>query len=270
VSICTLFNRPYIDLEPYVDCAQMAALDGEICLALTRVATSYTGGSHKTMGIVPPSLARDPYVDYGQVIAAMTRAEFAEFVALGDEPHAFDLDDRAHYEFGEERDHPLNFRQMLYLKLRWGVYFPWKVYYELMPNDRWEDKARADGKRFTDEALRLLPRTIAFVRSLPFVELGRCNLLGLEANDHGTVHRDGDSSRAELEHFITFCPRGNKRLFLWDEETRRKTFIPARAYWFNDAGYHGVEADPFFRYSIRVDGVFDPAFLARLERDHPC
>src|SRR5581483_11858707 len=91
VSICTLFNRPYIDLEPYVDCAQMAALDGEICLALTRVATSYTGGSHKTMGIVPPSLARDPYVDYGQVIAAMTRAEFAEFVALGDEPHAFDL-----------------------------------------------------------------------------------------------------------------------------------------------------------------------------------
>jgi hypothetical protein len=28
-----------------------------------------------------------------------------------------------------------------------------------------------------------------------------------------------------------------------------------------------VEADPFFRHSIRVDGVFTPAFLARVKRD---
>jgi hypothetical protein len=28
-----------------------------------------------------------------------------------------------------------------------------------------------------------------------------------------------------------------------------------------------VRPDPFFRYSIRVDGVFQPEFKARLERD---
>ena len=38
------------------------------------------------------------------------------------------------------------------------------------------------------------------------------------------------------------------------------------AYWFNDMDYHGVLADPFFRYSIRVDGVFEPAFARAIER----
>ena len=93
--------------------------------------------------------------------------------------------------------------------------------------------------------------------------------MGLEANDHGTVHRDGDpADQAETgpDHFITIVPGADKRLFLWDEETKRKTPITARAYWFNDHDYHGVDADPFFRYSIRVDGVFRPDFLEMLRR----
>jgi hypothetical protein len=40
-------------------------------------------------------------------------------------------------------------------------------------------------------------------------------------------------------------------------------------YWFNDHGYHGVAPDPYFRYSLRVDGVFRSDFLARLRRDFP-
>ena len=40
--------------------------------------------------------------------------------------------------------------------------------------------------------------------------------------------------------------------------------MPGRAYWFNDHDYHGVLPDPFFRYSIRVDGVFTREFRAAL------
>jgi len=99
---------------------------------------------------------------------------------------------------------------------------------------------------------------------LPFTEVGRCILLGLEANDHGTVHRDGDpDEKPEIDHFIVFCPRKNKRLFLWDEEARRRHFINSQIYWFNDSDYHGVAADHFFRYSIRVDGYSRPDFLER-------
>jgi hypothetical protein len=260
-----IFGRPFVNLEPYLDLEELAALDDEISLGLTEVAVGYTGGSHKSMGIVPRSSANDPYVDYGQVIARMTRSEFARFVALSDTSAAFDLDRREQYEFGEERPWPLSRRQMLYLEYRHGVYFPWKVYYELIPNLAWEERANDDGKGFTEEARLVFPRTVAFIERLPFARLGRCNLLGLQSNDHGTTHRDGEDE-AQAGHFITLCPRADKRLFLWDEDERRSLPVEGRAYWFDDRNYHGVAADPFFRYSIRVDGVFEPRFLAQLQR----
>jgi hypothetical protein len=260
-------GHPFINLERYLDLGALDAVDDEVALALTQVPLEYTGGSHKTMGIVPPSLMDEPYVDYGQVIARMDRDEFATFVSLSDTPDEFDLDQREEYEFGEEREYPLTRRQMLYLKFKYGVYFPWQIFYEMIPCLDWEDKANGDGKDFTDEAKRHFPQLVAFVKSLPFTVVGRCNILGLEANHHGTVHQDGDPEDTFADHFITLCPRKNKRLFLWDEERRKKTHILSRAYWFNDHGYHGVEADPYFRYSIRVDGVFEESFLRRLRND---
>jgi hypothetical protein len=265
--IRAILGKPFVNLEPYLDLEELARLDDEICLGLTAVTVDYSGGSHKSMGIVPRSLAHDPHADYGQVIANMSRDQFARFVALSDTPDAFDLDRRDEYEFGEERPWPLTRRQMRYLEYRYGVYFPWKVYYELVPNLRWEERADGDGKAFTKEARRLLPRTVAFIERLPFTRIGRCNLLGLQSNDHGTVHRDGEDE-AEIGHFITLCPRGDKRLFLWDEERQVRVPVGGRAYWFDDRNYHGVAADPIFRYSIRVDGVFAPLFLAQLRQDH--
>ena len=64
---------------------------------------------------------------------------------------------------------------------------------------------------------------------MPFTRLGRCNLLGLQSNDHGTIHRDGEDE-AEVGHFITLCPRADKRLFLWDEDRQKSVPIGGRAY----------------------------------------
>ncbi len=263
-----VLGLPYVDLEPYIDTTALDAIDDEVCVALTEIATEYTGGSHKHMGIVPPSLADDAYVDYGEVIDGFSRDEFARFIALSDTPGAFDVERQGEYLFGEEREHPLSRKQMLFLKYRYGVYFPWKVFYEMIPTLDWDDKSHGIGKAFKPEALLYFPKLVDFVRRLPFHAIGRCNLLGLEANDHGTVHTDlGETPKLAPDQFITICPRGDKRVFLWDEDAHEKTFIDARVYWFNDADYHGVEADPFFRYSIRVDGFFEEEFFARVRRD---
>jgi hypothetical protein len=262
-----IWGRPYIDLERFVDLTRLPALDEEISYGLAQVDVSYTGGSHKWMGIVPPSLEGEPYIDYGQVISKMSREEFARLVSLADDPGAFDLERQGDYEFGEERPFDLSKRQMLWLKIRYGVYFPWKVFYELIPTKGWDDKSNGAGKTFTAEAQARFPQLVAFVRSLPFAQIGRCNIMGLEANDHGTVHHDrSDEEKVTADHFITICPRGDKRLFLWDEDLRRKVAVTPRAYWFNDSDYHGVEPDPFFRYSVRVDGFFRPEFLQHLRR----
>ncbi len=266
-----IFGQPFVSLESDLDLSPLAQIHDEVCLGLTHVPVDYTGGSHRTMGIVPASRMAEALVDYGEVIRGLGQEDFMTFRSLADDPLSIDPapEARAQLEFGEERDHPLSRRQMLWLKFRHGVYFPWKVYVELIPNRYWTEKSDAEGKAFTRLARTFFPKTIAFVESLPFRSIGRCNIMGLEANDHGTVHRDGnpeDQDPGKIDTFITICPTGNKRLFLWDEGTREKTAITGRAYWFNDHDYHGVDADPFFRYSIRIDGVFEPELLEKLRR----
>ncbi len=258
-----IFGRPWLDLEPHLDLRALADVHDEICLGLTRVPVDYTGGSHRSMGIVPPSHRDAVFVDYGEVIAAMSDAELSTLRSLADDPSSLDPARMRQLTLGEESEHPLSRRQMLWLKYRFGVYFPWKVYLELMPNRYWDEKTNPAGKDFTRTARALFPKTLELVRSLPFVSIGRCLVMGLEANDHGTVHCDGDLD-APPDPFITLCPAANKRLFLWDEAAQEKTYVRGRAYWFNDHDHHGVDADPFFRYSLRIDGVFRPDFLERL------
>jgi hypothetical protein len=263
-----LLGRPYLDLEAWIDTSALADLHEEICLALAEVPAGYTGGSHRSMGIVPPGREAEVLVDYGEVIAALGAEQRARLARLADDPAAFAAGLERGASVGEERDLALSHRQMLWLERRHGVYFPWKAYVELMPNDRWTDKADPRGKRFSRTAEAFFPKTVAFARGLPFRWIGRCNVMGLAAHDHGTVHRDVDpAEQIEPDHFVTISPAGDKRLFLWDRERRATTPVEGRAYWFNDADDHGVHADPFFRYSIRIDGVFRPDFLERLRRE---
>ncbi len=259
---------PYVPLDRYIDTSAFDEIHEEVCLALTQIPVDYTGGSHRSMGIMPESRLDEAVFDYGEVIRSLSPEAFETFRSLADDPDAIDPARRQELEFGEEREIPLSRRQMLWLKFRHKVYFPWKAYVELIPNRWWSDKANPEGKDFTRIAKTFFPKTIAYVKSLPFLHIGRCNVMGLEANDWGTVHRDGDpDEQEEPDHFITICPAGDKRLFLWDEETKQKTPVLGRAYWFNDHDYHGVDADPFFRYSIRIDGVFRPDFLEMLRAE---
>ena len=71
----------------------------------------------------------------------MTDEEFLVLGALSDTPQLWDLEKRDTVTFGEERDVLLNQRQMRWLEVRHGVYFPWKTYIELMPGGRWDEKA---------------------------------------------------------------------------------------------------------------------------------
>ena len=108
---------------------------------------------------------------------------------------------------------------------------------------------------------------MAFLRSLPFREIGRAVLFGLEPNDHAPLHRDTEPGDAlGVAQSISFAPRRGKRFYLQNREGDPPTVVDAPVYWFNDMDRHGVLADPFFRYSIRVDGVLEPAFVREVEK----
>jgi Rieske 2Fe-2S family protein len=264
-----IWGRPYINLSGDIDIASFPELDEEIAYGLACVETTRTGGSLKWMNVVAPWVHDDGYLDYGRVIEAFTREEFERFVSLAEDPDAFDPDRRSGYRFGDETDHPLTPAQVRYLLYRHRVYFPWRDAYHLLENDRWEDKHSGAGKGFSDEARRVFPKTVAFIKALPFTEIGRAVIFGLEANDHAPLHRDTEPGVAmSIAQSISFSPRGNKRLYLVAPDGGSQTIVRAPIYWFNDMDYHGVLPDPFWRYSIRVDGVFDAAWVRALEKKH--
>ncbi len=265
VALLGVLGRPYLDLTKLLDLGALDAVHEEICLAFAQLPTSYTGGSHRSMGIVPAGRASDVGRDYGEVIRDLDDAGFARLASLADDPDAFARAPRKRGGFGEERAHPLSRAQMLWLEARHGVYFPWKSYLELMPVERWEDKDEL-GKAWSREALTFLPQTVAFLSQLPLEGIGRANVMGLKSFDHGTMHHDGprDGSAPPAE-FMMFCPAGNKELVLYDEASGEETVVRGRAFWFNDSDFHGVRAAPHFRYSLRVDGPFREDFRRTLQ-----
>ena len=261
-----IWGRPFVDMTPFIDASRFAELDDEGTLGLARVETSFTGGTLQWMGVTAPWVREAGYVDVMDVIPRFSREEFERFAALGDERERLDPDKRAEYTFGDETDHPLTLAQMKYLKVRHRVYFPWLCYH-FLENDRWEDKHSGEGKDFDEEARLVFPKTVAFIEELPFVEIGRVVLFGVEANDHAPDHRDSEPGRElTIAHSMTLDFRGDKGLTLTDPTRTERVRIDTRAYWFNDMDYHGVTPAPFFRYSIRIDGVYEPEFLARVER----
>ena len=85
-----IFGRPWISLDEHLDLAPLDAIHEEVCLALTQLPLDYTGGSHRSMGIVPPSRLADVHTDYGEVIRAMTDAQFETFRSLAEDPRSID------------------------------------------------------------------------------------------------------------------------------------------------------------------------------------
>jgi hypothetical protein len=53
-------------------------------------------------------------------------------------------------------------------------------------------------------------------------------------------------------------------------QTTEKIYLQERAtgYFFNNRDYHGVDPEPNFRYTLRVDGVFEDWLQDELELDN--
>jgi hypothetical protein len=270
VSGCGPARTPFVDLAPFLPLEGLAEVHDEICLALARLPSGFTGGSHRSLGILPKNREDDVFGDYGEVFATLDDEGLATLAKLGDSPRwRAPLDELRAATLGEERDLPLSWAQQRWLLVRHRVYFPWTTFHELMPVDRWDDKDDLAGKDFTREAKAFFPKTLRFLRRLPLVGIGRASILGLAPFHHGTVHRDSDPA-AEPAEFIMLVPTADKQLFVWDDAAACAHLAPkTHALWFHDGDYHGVAAAPYFRYSVRVDGPFNNEFRQKIGIHEP-
>ena len=168
-----LFGRPYLDLARVLDLAPLDAIDAEIARGLARVDDRYTGGTLKWMGVVAPWAMDDAYRDAMHVIEALPDAELASLLLARRRPRGCASTGPRELPLRRRDRSPVHPRAGALAAYRHGVYFPWKVCYHLLENERWEDKHSGDGKASPTRRGRCSPRPSRILESLPFAEIGR-------------------------------------------------------------------------------------------------
>ena len=127
-------------------------------------------------------------------------------------------------------------------------------YYDLDRTDLWQPT----------EAAEEFAELMAFIDTLPFKARGRMLIIYDPEGRAVSAHRDHDSQ--DLCHeFIWFRTNLDKPFFMLNPDSGERQDVRGHAAWFDTVNqYHGADATGSLAWSIRVDGIFDDAFRARI------
>jgi len=97
-----------------------------------------------------------------------------------------------------------------------------------------------------------------YLESLPFKHIGRVLFFCTYPGTGVATHRDAHLADHKDHNINLFFEGGSRPSFVWDEITKEKIYLDssAKSYFFNNRDYHGVDPEPNFRYTLRVDGTF--------------
>ena len=160
-----------------------------------------------------------------------------------------------------------------YLKMAMGAYDPY-IYYFLWEEGSWDDRTAA--RKLTEEAA-YFPNVVKWVEKLQgtvFEHIGRVIFFHCDADGIPFEHRDLDAKngidvvKPHRNEFIHVRPNTKKAFYIWDPESKDKTYLNCRAAWWNDCDWHGGERIMEQSYSLRIDGKFTEAFRKQLGIDH--
>jgi len=142
-----------------------------------------------------------------------------------------------------------------------GAPIPW--YFSCYLKDaRFVDKS-TEGT-FTPNAA-YFPKLLKYVETLPFKEVGRILFLGSFPNAGVLCHRDSVAAEHK-DHSINLFFTAGRTSYVWDPVKKEKIYLDpnAKSYFFNNRDLHGVDPDPVFRYTLRVDGTFTDEVCEKL------
>jgi hypothetical protein len=161
-----------------------------------------------------------------------------------------------------------------FLKMAMGAYDPY-IYYFLWEDGSWDD--RTAPRKLTPEA-EYFPNVVKWVEKMIsdgiFENIGRVIFFHCEADGIPFEHRDLDARngidvvKPHRNEFIHIRPNTKKAFYLWDPETKDKTYLNTRAAWWNDTDWHGGERIMEQSYSLRIDGKFTEEFRKQLGINH--
>jgi len=136
-----------------------------------------------------------------------------------------------------------------------GSVIPW-FYALYLKKSNFFDKTKDTGV-LTEDA-KLFPNLLEYLETLPFKTIGRVLFFTTYPNAGVATHRDSIVAEHKDHNINLFFSGGWRPSYIWDEITKEKVYLEqnARSYFFNNRDYHGVDPEPIFRYTLRVDGTF--------------
>ncbi len=256
-------GKPYYDLESYLDMETFSKLQPEIIRGFADSREFAKEGTWMSPGFDLKDLS---YPMYWKPIYKAIQ----EFLELPDDDpikkNGIDL-------YRDFEDFQVRNRFTRYIKMAMGAYDPY-IYYFLWEDGSWDD--RTAPRKLTPEA-KYFPNVVAWVENMItngiFDHIGRVIFFHCEADGIPFEHRDLDAKNGVFEkhqytphrnEFIHIRPNTKKAFYIWDPDSKDKTYINTRAAWWNDQDWHGGERIMEQSYSLRIDGKFTEEFRRKL------
>jgi hypothetical protein len=254
---------PYFDMEHYLDMETFQQLQPEIIQGFAEAREFAKEGTWMVPGFTFDDMSYIP--NWTPIYKAMT-----EFMALPDDDPIKKAGLPLYRDF---KDYKQRNKFTRFLKMAMGAYDPY-IYYFLWEEGSWDN--RTAPRKLTEEA-QYFPNVVRWVESLVgtvFEDIGRVIFFHCEADGIPFEHRDLDAKNGmnvvmpHRNEFIHIRPNTKKAMYLWDPETKNKTYLNTRAAWWNDTDWHGGERIMQQSYSLRIDGKFTEEFRKKLGIDH--
>ena len=114
-------------------------------------------------------------------------------------------------------------------------------------------------------AIRLFPKLVSFIESLPIQGIGRVIIMSIPAGKKVPIHVD---EQWRVEPFpedyegllnIQFGPK--KKMFMYDAIKKQKTYFSGRINLVDVSKLHGIDMSNETTYSVRVDAKLKKDFL---------
>ena len=255
---------PYFDMEKYLDMETFEKLQPEIIHGFATAREYAKEGTWMAPGFTFEDMSYT--LNWKPIYQALE-----EFQLLADDnPIMIEGMKLMPSDFGDYKQRNMFTR---YLKMALGAYDPY-IYYFLWEEGSWDD--RTAERKLTEEAQHF-PETVKWTEQLIkdtiFEHIGRVIFFHCEADGVPFEHRDLDAKNGMNQsfphnnEFIHIRPNTKKAFYLWDPETKNKTYLNTRAAWWNDQDWHGGERIMEQSYALRIDGKFTEEFRKTLGID---
>lgn len=230
------FNRPYVNMEPYIDIEKFLSLTEEICMGIAKSELHYPNPGNRA---IPDERYPDMLLPYESEIKWADKLK--------------------NLSTSEKRRF-----------LKWYK----KVYYSssgvfIKQHNGYLNKHLDEYSEWTENA-KHFPNFIKFIEEdLPFDQTGRIFIFCQDNFAHLTEHRDSmnDEYDNELTDFLWLTVDNNAMRFYIRDNNNEKIYIESNCAWFNENDRHGSDGVPDPTFCIRIDGVFTPEFRETVMRD---